>query len=344
MSSSDPAVDYRIDYPLKYVTQKPGGVNLKLNEPDRLQKLVLAALGNTAKEKNSALSPKLVHMHRNMTKTEEKVVDHPDVAAGKELTLPYPTKGFGKTGHIFLRRSSMFSKSWREAYWLHLFPATLLVFRSAEDLETWKFLHSDEESGYNGGRNDKLIKFGVNFDVNGVVNRQIQKLNKKLCKQGKMSKKEYKAKRPSVLETDTKNKNDLRVIKYDLEEVYSKEYKNKIIHTCKIHRWSEIGVAVAIMFGSHNPQELKNLRQVVRHCLKISVKQKKTKSEKESVSHQQTLAQRLAMDREDNVSVTSGVSSSNMSGLTYRTKADTSIISGVSTTIYDVGRVRHRHR
>ena len=109
-------------------------------------------------------------------------------------------------------------------------------------------------------------------------------------------------------------------------------------HTFKTNRWTETGISLAAFFGSHEPQDLKDIRKVIRHCMKISMKTKK--SSPKNQNKQKPQAQDML---DDSISISSGVSSS-VSGMTYRTLNDSSVISGASTTIYDAGRVRHRKR
>lgn len=255
----------------------------------------------------------------------------------KDLTLPFPTQGVGHAGRVFLRSSSMFFKSWKEVCWLHLYPTTLLIFRSQHDLDTWRTLHTEEEGGAGLNKDDKLVKFAINFDVNGIVQKKMRKLEKRARKLNKESKKKKRTTNEPYIIHDSKS-TGIRVIKYEMEEVHSKIHKNRLLHTFKTNRWTETGISLAAMFGSHEPQDLKDIRKVIRHCMKISTKSKKTSSKTQMNQNPQA---REMLD--DSISVSSGVSSS-VSGITYRTLNDSSMISGASTTIYDAGRVRHRKR
>ena len=158
---------------------------------------------------------------------DEKKEDDESVLL-KELRLPFPTQGVGGTGRVYLRSSSMFFKSWKEVCWLHLYPTTLLIFRSQSDMDSWRTLHTEEEGGPGFNKDDKMVKFAINFDVNGLVQKKMRKVEKKVRKLNKESKKKKKTSIEPYIINDSKS-TGARVIKYEMEEVHSKFHKSNLL-------------------------------------------------------------------------------------------------------------------
>ena len=138
----------------------------------------------------------------------------------KQLALKkvaLPSVGYGKSGPICYRvgMKSMLLRKWTDGYWLHVFPAKIVVFDSLEDMDKWKDLMDKEmlgatdaieqqQSGNHGrGRNNhesddesilsslttatsankkamkSLVKASINFDSTGVLRKKMKKLEDK---------------------------------------------------------------------------------------------------------------------------------------------------------------------
>lgn len=135
-------------------------------------------------------------------------------SAEEEPPLPFPLRlppgSVGARGPILTRGSTsspvgwflLGQKKWREAYWVHVYPARVLVFEGEGDFEAWRRELEEEEGGAepdeaegansNGAKEskatplprkgkknaDKLIKWSVDLDTLGVIEKKARRLRK----------------------------------------------------------------------------------------------------------------------------------------------------------------------
>jgi hypothetical protein len=79
----------------------------------------------------------------------------------------YGNDHYGQSGNILSRTStsSMLFRKWQDAFWVHLYPATLLLFRTAADFDSW---------AHRGERRKVMLR--VDFDTFGILaGRGVQK-------------------------------------------------------------------------------------------------------------------------------------------------------------------------
>lgn len=199
----------------------------------------------------------------------------------KPKTVYGPSTGFGKFGPIEFRsdRTSMILKKWSKGCWLHVFPATINMYESMEDMEQWKELH--EASLSTGIALDaktkkflnKFVKMSINFDTTGDLQKKVKKMEEKKKKanggDGSVGSGSLSLKQKKVADSSA-----LLPITYVMEEVRSKYYKKNqpLMHTCKISYLGLGGRSIAASFGSTTPEELKRLRAVVRGITRLTKK------------------------------------------------------------------------
>lgn len=91
------------------------------------------------------------------------------------------TPQFGSSGSILSRTttSSKLLRKWQPSYWVHLLPATLLVFRSEQDFQKWKEERNGDWSTTISRKSRKLL-LDVDFDTLGILagQRDIKGINK----------------------------------------------------------------------------------------------------------------------------------------------------------------------
>jgi hypothetical protein len=193
-----------------------------------------------------------------------------------------PTRGCGQSGSIQSRTSttSLLLNRWNQSYWLHVYPASLVIFDSEVKMKQWKVYY--EEDTFNGiSLNDKssnrharkkLIQMKIDFDTQGqlqsVINRyelQQQTSQHSSFSDGQSSGmvSAVTASAPSCVITT--------IAKYAMEEVRSKYYSRKgpLMHTCKISYLSNTGRSILVAFGSTEADELKKIRSVIRYCINL---------------------------------------------------------------------------
>lgn len=90
------------------------------------------------------------------------------------------TPQFGSSGNILSRTttSSKLLRKWQPSYWVHLLPATLLVFRSEQDFQKWKEERNGDWS--TSSRKSRKLLLDVDFDTLGILAGQhdIKGINK----------------------------------------------------------------------------------------------------------------------------------------------------------------------
>lgn len=227
-----------------------------------------------------------------------------------------PSTGYGKFGTIQYRADipSMIFKKWHDGYWLHVYPATICVFGSLEDLHRWKemtmsttVIENDSELNLNAcsfvqldtnemkKQRDKLVKTKINFDTTGDLVKKMKKLeekNRKLLKENANiananNNQESVGSGSHTLKKKKKKVSDVNQnilpINYIMEQVRSKYYRkdDPLMHTFKISYLGLTGRNVSAAFGSSKPQEVKRLRAVIRDVIHLSKKASKKQSKKD---------------------------------------------------------------
>lgn len=275
-----------------------------------------------------------------------------------------PSGGLGQSGRILSRTSTsaLLLRRWTESYWVHLYPASLLFFRSQEEFVRWRTNRSGTGGPISINCNkvdspqDKPVKWAVDFDTMGVLKKK-----KKRKKKEKKETKEKSEDAGSGKEKKSKqDKNELvsknvgqRACKYSMEDVRSKTYERKgpLLHGFKLERWTNVGTNVAAAFASADPHETKALRKVIKSCLKLTSPDNiESNSNKESQRASKAFSsQRSEIPTEG--TALSGMSYKNRGGGKSRhqeacSECNGSEISGVMTSLYgdDDGGVRIRGR
>ena len=74
---------------------------------------------------------------------------------------------FGQSGQLLARAtvSSKLLRKWQSCYWVHLHPASLVVFRSRLDFQRWAAMGDD----YVARRRDSKVILFVDFDTLGML-------------------------------------------------------------------------------------------------------------------------------------------------------------------------------
>ena len=74
---------------------------------------------------------------------------------------------FGQSGQLLARAtaSSKLLRKWQNCYWVHLHPASLVVFRSRLDFQSWASMGDD----YVARRRDPKVVLFVDFDTLGML-------------------------------------------------------------------------------------------------------------------------------------------------------------------------------
>lgn len=199
----------------------------------------------------------------------------------KRKTVYGPSTGFGKFGPIEFRsdKTSMILKKWSGGYWLHVFPATINIYESMEDMEQWKEVNEASLStGIPLDANTKkfltkFVKMSINFDTTGALQKKVKKMEEKRNKanggDGSVGSGSRSLKQKKVADSSA-----FMPVTYVMEEVRSKYYKKNqpLMHTFKISYLGLRGRHIAASFGSTTPDELKRLRAVIRGITKLTKK------------------------------------------------------------------------
>ena len=91
------------------------------------------------------------------------------VAIGWSSPIMSPAlQPFGQSGQILAQTtaSSKLLRRWQDCYWIHLKPASLLLFRSRNDIEKWV---TDAGGDVARRRKDRSILLAVDFDTLGIL-------------------------------------------------------------------------------------------------------------------------------------------------------------------------------
>lgn len=195
------------------------------------------------------------------------------------------TKGYGRSGIIQSRTGAtpLVLQRWTRSCWLHVYPATLNVFESEEKMNQWKAMDSVSYDGLKKVK-DKLVLASINFDTEGKLQRKINLFQGRKVSNDTRPftageiRDGYSTEKMFAYETAKKG----IPAKYIMEEVRSKYYSKSgpLMHTCKISYRTHVGRNIEAAFGSIHAEELKNLRSVVRYCIRLVRKSSKTKRRK----------------------------------------------------------------
>ena len=100
---------------------------------------------------------------------------------------------FGESGRIQCRttKSSLLFKRWSMCYWLHVQPATIVVFETLEDMVGWKLLHMHQDISTNRPiptaeitdesiekKRNNLVLWSINFH-DAICSSKITNINRK---------------------------------------------------------------------------------------------------------------------------------------------------------------------
>jgi hypothetical protein len=88
---------------------------------------------------------------------------HGIVLSGNSHSMPLSP--FGQMGKIRSRTStaSILLRKWQDTYWVHLLPATLVIFRSELEFKKWA-----ERGDYSSRKSRKVLLY-VDFDTLGIL-------------------------------------------------------------------------------------------------------------------------------------------------------------------------------
>eukprot|EP00978_Attheya_sp_CCMP212_P034087 scaffold141155_cov64-Attheya_sp.AAC.3 len=217
-----------------------------------------------------------------------------------DIAAPIYRSCESESGRILARTSgsTLLFRRWKECYWLHVEPATIVLFNSKDDMEFWR--EQDEH-----------------FPIGRSLRKKMIKKMKKEKSSGFGGDREFDCE-PHRPPGHTERK----AMKYSMADVHSKSYDRKktIIHGFKVERWTSVGTQIAGAFGSADPLETKAIRKVIRSCLKQTNKSDKPKKQLEQdiqlVAKTETRdGDEYIMDTES-VHCPSGISG--MTGMSYK--------------------------
>lgn len=206
-------------------------------------------------------------------------------------SLPSP---FGQSGHIRSRTStaSILLRKWQDSFWVHVLPATLMIFRSEQDFQKWA------ERDHSPRKNRKVL-LHVDFDTLGVLagrNNMERGLNSNsLLSNSKGS----SAKLVSKLQ------------KYSLGDVTTALYGSEALFVFKLERFSDVGVDAVASFASADQSQLRAFRRVIHDCIQITSRSKRRGPERSKAKSLYLVNTR----EEEDTHVASTVAESEMTGL-----------------------------
>jgi len=173
------------------------------------------------------------------------------------------TNRYGDSGMIYTRSTSriilILRPNWKKLYWLHVYPTSILFFKSYEKCQVWKKLNKfssiltneDNKAEYDQWKDDKLIKWSVNMDSNNSTkNRKKQE--------------------------DFDNTSNSEIISeiYGMGRVRTKKYgkqrfgpTEEIIHCFILTKETDNGTQKITYFGNKDPEELIYFRETVQQCM-----------------------------------------------------------------------------
>jgi len=156
------------------------------------------------------------------------------------------TSIFGRSGHILSRTtiSSRILRKWQDAFWVHLLPATLAVFRSEESFKKW---------ASNDRRNGKVLLM-VDFDTFGTLKTRIRD-------EESIGNENFRAPTTKLISS---------IQKYSLGDVQGTFHGSEALYTCKLERFSSVGVDLIGSFASTSPTNLRSFRKVIQKCIQAT--------------------------------------------------------------------------
>merc|ERR1712151_287169 len=150
---------------------------------------------------------------------------------------PLPFLPIHAAGYILCRISfrTLLFKKWKQCYWVLYGTTKLLIFRSKEDADDWRFnpYHTKNER-------DFLVRLCIDFlnDCKIIQN----------CKGYKISPMGHKS--------------------------YGRR-KDHLLYHFKLERCMDYGPVIAACFASQDKDEIDTIRKVIIHCIKYSLKELK---------------------------------------------------------------------
>jgi hypothetical protein len=201
-------------------------------------------------------------------------------------------RGYGQSGMIQSRTSvtSLLLHRWNQSYWLHVYPASLVIFDTEEKMKQWKDYYDEDhlngidlngKSGHFHARK-KLIQIWIDFDTQGQLQNVINMYElRQRAEHSSSGDCQSTLERNSISTSASSSGTITTIAKYAMEEVRSKYYSRKgpLMHTCKISYLSNTGRSILVAFGSTEVEELKKIRSVIRYCIKLVNKATKVQRE-----------------------------------------------------------------
>mmetsp|Transcript_25731 Transcript_25731/g.59769 ORF Transcript_25731/g.59769 Transcript_25731/m.59769 type:complete len:314 (-) Transcript_25731:451-1392(-) len=154
----------------------------------------------------------------------------------------------GASGRILSRTTwaSLRLRRWQDGYWVHLFPASILLFHSFEEFDAW--LHQSYG----------CPMFCLDFDTLGILEKQQQDDRADVV-------------RPTLCHSKQSSKKLVaRIQKLSMGPVHTKLYGNDLLHAFKVERWTDVGADVLAAFASADANEVACLRRAMTECLDLT--------------------------------------------------------------------------
>jgi len=173
---------------------------------------------------------------------------------------PLPFLPVHASGYILCRISfrTLLFKKWKQCYWILYGTSKLLIFRSKEDADDWRFnpYHTKTER-------DFLVRLCIDFlnDCKIIQN----------CRGYKISPMGHKS--------------------------YGRR-KEDLLYHFKLERCMDYGPVIASCFASQDKSEIDAIRKVIIHCIKYSLKELKNNNQPSDNMHQSMPADVFAGDNQ----------------------------------------------
>jgi len=167
---------------------------------------------------------------------------------------------FGRSGRILSRTtiSSRILRKWQDTFWVHLLPATLVVFRSEESFKKW----APKE------RRCGKVLLMLDFDTLGTLKTRRRD-------EESIENENFRAPTTKLISS---------VQKYSLGGVEATLRGSEALYACRLERLSSVGVDIIGSFASTSPTNLRSFRQVIQNCIQATTpcksRSKRTKSKR----------------------------------------------------------------
>jgi len=180
---------------------------------------------------NNAVGPFSQNKEKKLTEMTKVLSRHAPSDASLVPVLPVHQSGYILTRISF---RTLFFKRWKQCYWMHYGASQLLIFRSKEDADDWRF---------NPYLSKKVRSFLVRFRVDFENDRRVIPD----CHG-------YSVGRPT-------------------RKAYGRGVEN-LIFQFKLERFMDFGRVIAACFGSHDEKEVISLHKLFNHLIQKTLKKK----------------------------------------------------------------------